>query len=469
MSGILRPARRAAWALLLAALVSCRAGVIEPDRVARYEAPARFPLDEFQDARPAVGTGKFMAGAAVVDVSPTNYRVWISGFGAGRISTGVRDPIFARALFLDDGKSSIVLVSLDLTGLLKPDIDRIRALVSERFRDRVLVASTHNHQAPDTIGYWGWGPAIPLENGVVPEYQNELLHKTAQCIDRAIAAAVPARLRIGAATMPEGWSINLWFPADPKMKDNEVGVLRAEDLAGKPIATLVNWPCHAEAQLGKGNKISAEFPGQFYKAVERAGGGTGIFFQGALGGMVTAKIDQWDLQSKYDLKARLAFNEELGRVLAAKADEVVRGGPSFGFGGIRFRLLTKEVAIPVEGAIFKLAGAAGIMRDADRVKPDELLLRTDVSVLDLGPATIATIPGEAFPAIGFAVKNRMTAPYRFVFNLTGDEVGYLMTPEQYRDETYKYERSVCLGPRAGAIVQGAVFDLLDQIQGSGRP
>jgi hypothetical protein len=459
-------ARRAGWVLVLALLASCRSGVLDPDLVRAYPPLTRFLLDEFQDARPATGTGRLVAGAAVVDVSPTNYRVWISGFGAGRISTGVRDPVTARAFFLDDGFGSIVLVSLDLTGLPRLDVERIRALVSQRFRERIIVTATHNHQAPDTIGYWGFGPGFPLESGIVREYQDELLHKTADCIDRAIASAVPARLLFGRATIPEGYSINLWFPDDPGRKDNEMGVIRAVDASGAAIATLVNWPCHAEAQLGKGHKISAEFPGQFYKANDAAGGGVGLFFQGALGGMVTPRVNRPELQRKLDLAARLAFNEELGGVLAAKANEAVGGAAPMGFGDARLAMVRREIEIPVENAIFKLAGQTGILPDAGRVDPEKLLLRTEVGVVELGPATIATIPGEAFPSLGFAIKERMAAPYRFVLGLAGDEVGYLMTPEEYADRTYKYERSASLGPRAGSIVRDALLGLIDEIQGA---
>ena len=49
------------------------------------------------------------------------------------------------------------MVSLDLVGLASPRIYAARdALVADGFAgDHLLVASTHNHQGPDTMGLWG--------------------------------------------------------------------------------------------------------------------------------------------------------------------------------------------------------------------------------------------------------------------------------------------------------------------------
>ena len=463
-----RPIRTASL-LTLAALIcalacfsACRAGVYDPDKIVHPAPPTDFPFDTFQDARAPGGNGELVAGVGVVDISPYNYRVWISGFGAGNISRGVRDPIYARALFVDDGRESIVLVSLDLTGLLLPDVNRIRARVTERYPERIIIGATHNHLAPDTIGYWGYGPAIPLETGVVEDYQNEMLAGVADAINEAVMSARPARIQFGSVTIPEGWSSNMWFPDDPTAKDNEMTVLRVTGESGEAIATMVNWPCHAEAMLGKGGKISAEFPGQFYTAVAERGGGEGIFFQGALGGMVSPYVARWDMRKVYDFDDRLAFNRKLGRLLAEKADEAVAESPELEGRDLSIRVIRQEIVVPVESRLFELAGRLSILRDPDRAQlvGDAITVTSEVNVIGFGPATMVTVPGEIFPAIGATLKRNMHVPYRFVLGLTSDELAYMMTPEQYRDDTYHYERETSLGPQTGPIVEKAALDLL---------
>src|SRR5437588_11499966 len=79
--------------------------------------------------------------------------VWIAGYGHNRRATGVHDPLWARAVVLRDGKKKVALVSVDLVGLQYPNVQNVR----KRLPDfaYVLVASTHNHEGPDTIGLWG--------------------------------------------------------------------------------------------------------------------------------------------------------------------------------------------------------------------------------------------------------------------------------------------------------------------------
>lgn len=459
--------------LLILLVTSCRSGIYDPDKVIHYSDKAiSWPLDLFIDSRSKTGAGTLVAGAAVVDISPYNYRVWISGFGPGNISCGVRDPIYARAVFLDDGRESIVLASLDLTGLLKPDIDRIRSLVSLKYRDRIIISSTHNHMAPDTIGYWGFGLGIPLENGVIEQYQQEMIHKAAKAINQAIRNAKPARLRFGSAEIPAGWSANLWFPDDETAKDNQMSVIRADTLNGQAVFTLINWACHAEALMGKKHKISAEFPGEFYRATEEAGGGVGLFFQGALGGMVVPYPNRWDKRRSYKFKDRLKFNRDLGELLSRKAQQSIAGAQVLGHKEIRIRLARRDLELPVAGKMFTFLDALGIFPDSERIDKERKILQTEMYALSLGPATMVSAPGEIFPAIGFAIKERMKTDFKFVFGLTSDELGYMMLPEQFRDKTYKYERRVSMGPQTGTLVQQAAFDLLaemDALTGGGLP
>src|SRR5262245_30598089 len=79
--------------------------------------------------------------------------VFIAGFGHNRLATGVADPLFARAVVLKDGHSSVALVSVDLVGFFHANVDNVRKHLSGF--DFVLVSSTHSHEGPDTLGLWG--------------------------------------------------------------------------------------------------------------------------------------------------------------------------------------------------------------------------------------------------------------------------------------------------------------------------
>lgn len=89
--------------------------------------------------------------------------VWIAGYNNGRQATAIHDDIWARCMLvrvIDGNKTkSIALVSLDLIGYFYPETLKIRRLFKQKYPnlpiDYILVASTHTHEGPDTLGLWG--------------------------------------------------------------------------------------------------------------------------------------------------------------------------------------------------------------------------------------------------------------------------------------------------------------------------
>src|ERR1041384_1612283 len=55
----------------------------------------------------------FRAGAFAVDISPTNFPVRVNAMFPERSATNVTDPLFAKALALDDGATRVVLCVVD--------------------------------------------------------------------------------------------------------------------------------------------------------------------------------------------------------------------------------------------------------------------------------------------------------------------------------------------------------------------
>src|SRR3972149_2891785 len=78
---------------------------------------------------------------------PLEGRLYLGGYDGylGRPGQGVNDDLYARALILNQGQTTVVLVALDLVGITNAHIARIRRAASTRLRipeDRVLVAWT---------------------------------------------------------------------------------------------------------------------------------------------------------------------------------------------------------------------------------------------------------------------------------------------------------------------------------------
>jgi hypothetical protein len=90
-----------------------------------------------------------------------------------------------------------------------------------------------------------------------------------------------------------------------------------------------------------------------------------------------------------------------------------------------------------------------------------------VNLLNIGTAQVLTIPGEALPNIGFYLKRNMPTKQAFLFGLTNDAFGYILTKEDFNSfDRYEYISETSLGERTGEIL---VDELLDMVENSPKP
>jgi len=446
-------------------IISCQAGLLKTGSPPQGLAEPPKLLDYWMNERRIANDNIFYAGAASVDISPYDYRVWIGGFGPGRISKGVRDPIYAHALVLHDGQHMLVFCWLDLIGLNLPDVNIIRRLSSDLNQQSIIIGSTHNHQSPDTIGMWGCGFLIPGSSGVLPEYQDYMRKRAAMAISDAVNNARPAKIRYGESRIPPGWTQNLWFPGDESAKDNTISAAAVDDLNGKRIATLVNLACHAESLYQWNNYVSADWPGRLYKHLENDSGGVTLFISKAGGGMVVPFVSRFDQRKYYPLSRRIQWADQFGKTLSeltikALESAVPESNP-------QIRHLQKDIYIPLENHIFEALATIGIFNWKERDMKGKAI-RAEVHAFTIGKGYFVTAPGELFPIIGNELSNAMPQGPRFVLTLATDELGYMMTENQWSDKTYSYERTASLGSKAGPMVLEAGKRLIESLQKGGN-
>jgi neutral ceramidase len=194
-------------------------------------------------------------GATQIDITPKP-GVELSGF-ASRIqpSTGVLDPLFARALYLVDGDNRLLWIHCDLVGF-----DRSIVLAFRRWAQgqlglkegQVMLSATHTHSGPCTIHLQEAGQYDPT----YVEFLQGRLQEAAQA---AVARTEPVGL-----VSVEG---HLDLAHDRRKTasshtDPRVGALGLRRSDGTFAAVVVNYAMHPVA-LGATNRcISADFPGQ---------------------------------------------------------------------------------------------------------------------------------------------------------------------------------------------------------------
>lgn len=97
---------------------------------------------------------KLSLGWATVDITPERPAALCGQF-ALRISQRVEDPLSATALAIEargESADQAVIVSADIVGIRKRDLERVRELVRPRAPDldpaKIILATTHTHTAP---------------------------------------------------------------------------------------------------------------------------------------------------------------------------------------------------------------------------------------------------------------------------------------------------------------------------------
>jgi hypothetical protein len=86
-----------------------------------------------------------------------------------------------------------------------------------------------------------------------------------------------------------------------------------------------------------------------------------------------------------------------------------------------------------------------------------------VNLLTIGKAQVLTIPGEALPNIGFYLKRKMKGEQNFLFGLTNDAFGYILTKVDYESfERYSYISRTSLGEMTGEILMENALQMIEQ-------
>ena len=434
---------------------------------------------------PCGGPVGLFAGAAVADISPTfepyldenddhNWdageafedldgdgeldSLWIGGFGK-RNPTGVHDPLEARAVALSVDGQVFVLCALDTLGLSLGRIEaiqqRVLAVADPALglaAERIIVASTHTHAGPDTIGVFG---PESLEPGWDEAYLDVVVAGAVSASLLATNQLEPVELVVTHAEAGEGFVEDSYAP---EIIDPYVGIVQLRKPDGEAVATLTSISNHPETAWSSNTLISADFPAVLRERLEGEFGGVAVHFSGALGLMQTpADMPERDFERQLKLGGMYADRIEaaLSSVVAVDPNGL---GLAYGHRALTLALQNFELHVAIltetaEGYLAYLSEGGG--------ECELGCLDVPVSVLRLGDAlTLVTIPGEATPELilgGIASPPGYGGPYpdapiephlmeqieteeRFVIGLAFAEVGYLYPKRTYWPDEFYSQR-----------------------------
>ncbi|MFQ3633450.1 hypothetical protein [Roseiflexus sp.] len=390
-----------------------------------------------------------LVGAATRCITPTlgDHPVFLAGFQNNRRATAIDTDLYVRALTLrlDDRIAAIAVC--DLIGLDRSDVLDVRAALDARGIDSsgVIVACTHTHSGPDTLGLWGPDQSV---SGVDPLYLASVRQAIVDAVIEALTFCCPARLRCAMTRLP-GYIANF---RDPDIVDDEVAVVQFVKLDGGVIATLLNLACHPEVLNGDSTLISADYAGYACREVETRVGGVALHVSGALGGMLFPDTD--DRTPAWAERMGRAYAEAALTALAAQLVVEVE----------QLDLRRAEFDLPIANPLLLMAQQMGVLRGRPPVNG---AITTSCTFIDLGQTQMITVPGELLPRLGFDLKAALRGPCRVLIGLADDEIGYILPddafipPADYFNPGKQYEESMSIGPTTGSRVLAAAKGLIE--------
>lgn len=203
-------------------------------------------------------------GMAETDVTPP-VGCWILGPVAP--STGVHDPLYARAFVMDDGETLTAIVGIDLIGFGWELSDKLRFQIkSEAGVDSVFLQLSHTHNAPFPPS---WMTSIyKLDKDRLSGWREGLLTKLPAMVKEAVDRRQAAELRTGRAPVQVGFNRRVMHEDGMRMEPNPDGpvvpwvdTLSAHGEDGQPVAVIYCHAAHPVIVHGSSTLMSADYPG----------------------------------------------------------------------------------------------------------------------------------------------------------------------------------------------------------------
>jgi len=280
--------------------------------------------------------------AQQVITPPLDSPVFLAGFEANRRAESVHDDLWVRALALAFGETRLVLVCIDVIGLGRYHCLEIQEWLHKQWAEMpVIVACTHTHHGPDTIGLWG---SAQMHSGVDLDYLNHLKKVAVACCRSALHVLTPVTMRTATVDVP---SVVKNF-RDPAIIDAELTCIQWVDRTDKIFATLLIYPCHPEVMWGDNTAITSDYADALRRTVEAATGAPALFCVGALGGMLSPDVPEHSF----------AASEAMGTHLGQAALGALAGKATYPVTGL---MLTQRLfTIPMTNPLFQIAVDHGL-------------------------------------------------------------------------------------------------------------
>ena len=443
-------------------------------------------------------------GLAEIEITPPlGYRM--DGYFTERLSTGVKDPLMAKALVVQQGDTKAALVVCDLLGVPQTLTREVRTRAAARTgipAANIAVTATHTHTGPLFSGERAriFSELASAKYGSDPlariNYIETLRDRLVEVIVAANAAVSPATLEFvrasedrlsfnrryhlndgTVATNPGISNPKVVGPAGPidpdvpflliskpRMNTDETRISGEKT----PVGSLSVFAMHLDT-VG-GTEYSADYAGQLANELRREFGDR---FISMFGTGTCGNINHIDVSGTRRYSARLIGEQLAVSVLSVRSREPVAN--------VALAAASDRVTLPLRKVSDTQVTAA--RSNAPRIGTSELPFLTQVetvTTLDLATRgatldaevqvfrlnrdmAIVLLPGEIFVELGLAIKQASPFKHTVVIELSNDNPAYIPTEKAFTQGGYETVNSR-IEPGGGEQLVAEALRLLKTLQ-----
>jgi len=372
--------------------------------------------------------------------------VELAGYGyyLGRCAQSVRDPLYARALLMEEGGMRALVISCDLLGLSRSVCDEVFAYASVLgiSPEHVILVSIHTHT----------GPTIKYHEGcgfVSDEYVATVAPRICKAIDAAAADLDDVeKLEFLCAPFEGDHIYNRTIENGPVDR-----VVRGFSLsrANKPVIAAVSAACHGVFR-GRVTAVSADFAGEICRQLDEKGM-CSIYLNGLCGDIDPTKQDDALLDSFAQLVVSHFGREK-------KTLPLTLEGGILPFTLQLLPVTTEDIHQAAAQAVLRAGGeaapAARVALTWEREMTDKfshLQAQEEITAkyLLLGGVPIIALPFEGFTQIGMDIRRLCRREDALVLGCAEELLGYLPTRDDISRGTYAALESTFLYKRLPVV------------------
>ena len=424
-------------------------------------------------------TPQFKAGSAKVDTTPP-LGTLINGDFLPHYARWIHDPLYAKALAMQNGDTTIVFVVVDIMSIKKELVDLIKEelfkIAGLRKQD-ILISATHTHAAGSVTD--------SLLTPVDFAYRQKLFELIIEAVLKAIEKLAPAKVSYGSVQAPEHVICRRYFMKDgykainpvtgnadiiktnpfngqqfidkPENDlDPEVSYLAVQTLDGKWISVLANYSVHYVGDWENGT-ISADYFGVFASSLKEKLNADDDFV-GIMSNGTSGEANTWDFlhPDRYPI-AYFAKSELIGNELAEKVMQSLENIQWMSAPELSTEYIELDIEIRKPSQV-ELDAARELVSTTDyrsikQVDTDNLeriyareqvllnefadVISFPVQALKIGSLIIGGLGAEIFAETGLSLKRSCNKNKYFTISLANGNAGYIPPAHEFTKGGYE--------------------------------